>query len=188
MYYYFLFLAARQPLKASASCMWSLDNTQRRTTVHRSSLDRCSVHTKDLYLHNTQHPQETHSCPRRGSNPQSQQATGRSVTPWTVLSVGSALIIISVITANTEMCPYFNYKIFDCNRTVLYLQTVSVDGIVKCPCWNGEWAVLAGEVRRTGWQTWPNTTLSTTEPGWTDLGSNTGFSHESSVTNCPKNS
>jgi len=80
-YYYYLFLTARQILWASASCMWSLEHTQRCTTVRRSPLDRCSVHSKGPYLHITQHPQETHPSPQRGSNPQSQQASSRIVTP-----------------------------------------------------------------------------------------------------------
>jgi hypothetical protein len=33
-----------------------------------------------------------HSCPRRDSNPQSQQASGRTPTPWTVWPLGSAQV------------------------------------------------------------------------------------------------
>ena len=57
-----------------------LDDT-RRTTVGRNPLDEWSVYRRDLYLttHNT-HNRQT-SMPRWDSNPQSQQASGRSPTP-----------------------------------------------------------------------------------------------------------
>jgi len=57
-----------------------LGHTQRRATVGRTPLDEWSVRRKDLYLttHNTYNK---HPCPRWGSKPRSQQASGRRPTP-----------------------------------------------------------------------------------------------------------
>jgi hypothetical protein len=57
------------------------DHTQGRTTVGRTPLDEGSARRRDLYLttHNTHN--RKHPCPRRGSNPQSQQASGCRPTP-----------------------------------------------------------------------------------------------------------
>jgi hypothetical protein len=43
----------------TSSFMRFLDHTQRRTTVGRTPLDEWSARRKDLYLHNTQHSQQT---------------------------------------------------------------------------------------------------------------------------------
>jgi len=58
-----------------------LDHTKRRTTVGRTPLDEWSARRRDLYLktHNTHNTQI--SMPRRDSNPQSQQASGRRPMP-----------------------------------------------------------------------------------------------------------
>jgi hypothetical protein len=53
----------------------SLDHTQRRTTVSRTPLDEWSARRSDFWQHTTLITQR-HSCPRRDSNPQSQQASG----------------------------------------------------------------------------------------------------------------
>ena len=52
------------------------------TTLGRTPLDEWSARRRGLYVttHNT-HKRETHPCPRRDSNPQSQQANGRRPTP-----------------------------------------------------------------------------------------------------------
>jgi len=57
----------------------SLDHTQRRITVCRTPLGEWSARRRDLYLttHNTHNRQP---CPRRDSNPHSQQASGRRPT------------------------------------------------------------------------------------------------------------
>ena len=72
-----------------------LDHTQRRTTVGRTPLDEWSVRRRDLYLttHNTHNK---HPCPRRDSNPQSQQASGRRPTPLdrAVAGTGRQLLIV----------------------------------------------------------------------------------------------
>ena len=57
-----------------------LDHTQRRTTVGRTFLDERSAPRKDLYL-TTQNKQYRFPCPRWDSNPQSQRASGRRLTP-----------------------------------------------------------------------------------------------------------
>jgi len=55
------------------------DHTQWRTTVSRTRLDAWSARRRDLHLttHNTHNK---HPCPRRDSNPQSQQTSGRRPT------------------------------------------------------------------------------------------------------------
>ena len=69
-----------------------LDHKQRRATVGRTSLDERPARRTDLHLttHNTQYK---HSCPRWDSNPQSQQASGRRITPHTVRPLGPADVI-----------------------------------------------------------------------------------------------
>ena len=64
----------------ASSFLRFLAHTQRRITVGRTPLDEWSARRRDLYLttHNTQHG---HSCSRRDSDPQSQQASGRRPTP-----------------------------------------------------------------------------------------------------------
>jgi len=54
-------------------------NTFRHTTLGRTPLDEWSARRRDLYLttHNTHNRQ---TCPRRDSNPQSLQASGRPQT------------------------------------------------------------------------------------------------------------
>jgi len=47
------------PTRAMAfSFLRFLDHTQRRTTVRRTPLDEWSAHRRDLYLQNTQHPEQ----------------------------------------------------------------------------------------------------------------------------------
>jgi len=52
-------------------------------------LDKWSVRRRDLYL-TTHITHKRHSCPRRNSNPQSQQASDRKPMPLTALSLGPA--------------------------------------------------------------------------------------------------
>ena len=69
------------PTRAMASSFLRfLDHTQRRITIGRTSLDELSARRRDLYLttHNTQH---RHPCPRRVSNLQPEQESGRRPTP-----------------------------------------------------------------------------------------------------------
>ena len=76
--YFFLWRCG--PTRATASSFLKfLDHTW-RTTIGRTSLDEWSTRRIDLYLatHNTEH---RHPCPRRDSNPQSQQANGRDPRP-----------------------------------------------------------------------------------------------------------
>ena len=56
-----------------------LDHTQRRTTVGRTPLDVWSARRRDLYF-TARNTHKTHLCPRRDSNPQSQQVSGRRPT------------------------------------------------------------------------------------------------------------
>jgi hypothetical protein len=67
-----------------------LDHTQRRTTVGRTPLNEGSARRKDLYL-TTHNIHNTHQCPRRDLNPQSQLASGGGSTPWTARLLGPAL-------------------------------------------------------------------------------------------------
>jgi hypothetical protein len=64
--------------------------TLRHTTLGRTPVDESSARRTDLYLtiHNT-HKRET-SMPRRDSNPQSQQSSGRRPTSSTARTLGSA--------------------------------------------------------------------------------------------------
>ena len=66
---------------ASSFLMRLLDHTQRRTTVGTTPLDEWSTRRRDLYMttHNT-HNRQT-PMPPRDSNPQPQQASGRTPTP-----------------------------------------------------------------------------------------------------------
>jgi len=58
-----------------------LDHTQRRTTFGRTPLDEWSARSRDLYLTTQTLTTDRYPCPRWGSNPQSQQASGRRPTP-----------------------------------------------------------------------------------------------------------
>jgi len=70
------------PTRAMASSfLWFLDHTQRGTTFDRIPLDKRSARSRDLYL-KARNTHDKHPCPRRDSNPQSQQtyALGRPRT------------------------------------------------------------------------------------------------------------
>ena len=54
--------------------------TLRHTTLGRTPLDAWLARRRDLYL-TTYNNRNRHPCPRRDSNPQSQQASGRRPTP-----------------------------------------------------------------------------------------------------------
>jgi hypothetical protein len=72
-----LLLAVTTHLRILASLFLRFrDSTQWHNIVVRTPLDEWSARRRDLYLttHNTQNRQ--YSCPRRDSNPQSQQASG----------------------------------------------------------------------------------------------------------------
>jgi hypothetical protein len=66
-----------------------LENTWRRATIGRTPLDEWSVRRRDLYLttHNTHN---RNPCPRRDSSSQSQQASGRRPTSYTIRPLGPA--------------------------------------------------------------------------------------------------
>ena len=69
------------PTRAMASSFLTfLDHTQRRITVGRTPLEEWSARRRSLYL-TTQNTHNKHPCPRRDSNPRSQQASGRRPTP-----------------------------------------------------------------------------------------------------------
>ena len=67
-------------LMFGSSRMRFLYHTQRPTAVGRTPLDEWSACRRGLYLttHNTH---DRHPCPRWDSNPRSQQASGRILTP-----------------------------------------------------------------------------------------------------------
>ena len=63
-----------------------------RSTTHsytRYPLDEWSAHRRDLHLTTHTFTRDRHPCPRRDSNPQSQQASGRRPTP-----LGSVIFIL----------------------------------------------------------------------------------------------
>jgi hypothetical protein len=64
----------------TSSILRFLNHTQRRTTFGRTPLDEWSARRTDLYL-TTHNIHDRHPCPRRESNPQSQQVGGRRPTP-----------------------------------------------------------------------------------------------------------
>ena len=64
-------------LGISGSSLMFRDHTQ-KTTFGRTPLDKRSTRLRDLYLTiDTTSTSNKHSCPRRDSNPHSQQASGR---------------------------------------------------------------------------------------------------------------
>ena len=76
-YYYYYFLWCSGPTRAMASSFLRfLDHTQRRITVGRSSLDERPLPDNTQLSTTDKHP-----CPLWDSNPWSQQAIGRRLTP-----------------------------------------------------------------------------------------------------------
>jgi hypothetical protein len=78
--FFSFFLWRNSPQWARASSFLRFLDHIQRTTVGRTPLDEWSAHRKDLYL-TTHNIHNRHPCPRRDSNPQSQQASGRRPTP-----------------------------------------------------------------------------------------------------------
>ena len=75
------FHLVQQPILSMVSSFTRfIDHTQRRTTVGRTPLEEWSARRRDLYL-TTYNNHNRYSRPRRDSNPQSQQASGRRPTP-----------------------------------------------------------------------------------------------------------
>jgi len=64
-----------------------INHTQRRTAIGRTPLDEWSIRRRDVYptTHNTHNRLQ---CPRWGSKPQSQLASGRWFTHWTARPLG----------------------------------------------------------------------------------------------------
>ena len=86
------FFGRNSPQRARISSFTRfLDHTQRHITISRTPLDERSPRRRDLYLtiHNT-HKREWEPCPRRDSNPQSQQARASRNTPQTAKPLESA--------------------------------------------------------------------------------------------------
>jgi len=85
-------------------------HTQRRTMVGMTPLDEWSACRRDLYLTTqTILTRNRHQCPRRDSNPWSQQASGRRTTPQNARPLGSAV--------RPNGCP--NYELVSI-RVVMY--------------------------------------------------------------------
>jgi hypothetical protein len=90
-------LLARQPLQwvRASSFTGFLDHTQRHTTVGRTPLDERSARRRGLYLTtHTTLTKDRHPFPLWNSNPQSQQATGRTHTTNTARPLGTALVCL----------------------------------------------------------------------------------------------
>jgi hypothetical protein len=82
----------------------------RHTTLGRTPLDEWSARRRNLYL--TTLTRDRHPCPRRDSNPRSQQASGRRPTPETARPLGSAF---------TNVLPHQNqHTCLRSTRLVLY--------------------------------------------------------------------
>ena len=76
-------------------CTWSHLMTQTHWVGCPWTRDRPVTETT-TWQHTT-FSRDKHPCPRRDSNPQSQQANGRRHTPQTARPPGSAIIIIIII-------------------------------------------------------------------------------------------
>ena len=89
-----IFTARQRALASSFSGF--LDQTQRRATIGRTTLEDWSVRRRDLYLttHNTHNK---HPCTGWDSNPRSQQASGRTPTPQTARLLGPAHCVYSSV-------------------------------------------------------------------------------------------
>jgi len=87
----FLFCRCCLTRALTTSFLRFLDHTQLRTTVDRVPLDEWSARRRVLYLktHNTN---DKHPCPRRESNPQSQQVSRRRSTPLDCAATGTGEI------------------------------------------------------------------------------------------------
>jgi len=68
--------------------------TLRHTTLDRTPLEDWSTRRRDIYL-TTHSTHKRHPCPRRDSNPQSQQAGGRIPTPYVARPPRSAYTVHS---------------------------------------------------------------------------------------------
>ena len=80
--------------------------TLRHTTVGRTPLDEWSARRRDLYLttHNTLN---RHPCPRRDSNPQSQQANSRRPSSYTARPLGSAGLVMCTDILHVACLPFW---------------------------------------------------------------------------------
>ena len=80
--YLFFFLWRCDPTRVMASSFTRfLDHAQRCTTVGRTPLDEWSALAETSTWQHTTLKTDKYSCPRRDSNPRSQQASGRRPTP-----------------------------------------------------------------------------------------------------------
>jgi len=61
------------------------------TTLGKTPLEGWSTRRRDLYLTSTKLTTDRHQWPRRDSNPQSQQASGRRPTPGTARPLEATL-------------------------------------------------------------------------------------------------
>ena len=75
-------------------------------TLGKNPLDKWSARRRDLYLRHTIITKERHPFPRRDSNPQSQQASGRRATSEAARPLESALLVFNrhKIQFETQFC------------------------------------------------------------------------------------
>jgi hypothetical protein len=96
---------ARQPLGGLGLLIFQgFTITLRHTTLGRTPLDEWSARRRDLYL-------TTHNipCPRRDSNPQSQQAIGHSSAQY--FNSRCTIVVLSAPCVPSRLCPsYFPTK------------------------------------------------------------------------------
>jgi hypothetical protein len=95
--------------------------TLRHITLGRTALDEWSARRRTSTWQHTTLTRDRHPCPRRDSNPQSQQAKGRRPTPENTRSLGSAITILAsyifkrlyfYILYTKLVCWYRQYCIF----------------------------------------------------------------------------
>jgi len=81
--YIFFFLCRCGPTQLMASSLLRLlDHTQRRTTVCRTPVSTDQPDAEPCTWRYTTLTRDRHSCRRRDSNPQFQQASGRRPAPY----------------------------------------------------------------------------------------------------------
>jgi len=104
MYSWFIFSCG------AATQRWPWLHTQRHSTVGRIPPDEWSARRRDLYLQHADLTTDKHRCIRRNSIPQSQQASGRKPTPYTVRPLGPVLWYVLSITQ--DKFSFFFFKLY----------------------------------------------------------------------------
>ena len=101
-----IFLPCRNSPGWTKASSLSRIHDHRHATVGRTPLDGWSSRRRDLYL-TTPDTHDRYQCPRRDSNPQPQQASGRRHTPQTARQPELAIfrIVFKIQRAPFSYCP-----------------------------------------------------------------------------------